>query len=63
MSDEAIGKQQEILIALENVFEQEEMFWLQRGRVNWIRHGDRNTNFFRRYTLERKKRNLIKSCK
>jgi 23S rRNA maturation mini-RNase III len=41
MSDEALGRQQEILTKLENLFEQEEVTWLQRGRANWLRHGDK----------------------
>jgi hypothetical protein len=60
MSDEALGRQQEILTKLENLFEQEEVTWLQRGRANWLRHGDRNTSFFHHFASERKKRNLIK---
>jgi hypothetical protein len=40
--------------------EKEEVAWLQRGRANWLRHGDRNTNFFHHFAIARKKRNLIK---
>jgi hypothetical protein len=60
MSDEAISGQQEILSTLENLFEQEEVFWLQRGRANWLRHGDKNTSFLHHFASERKKRNFIK---
>ena len=60
MTDEALERQRQILVMLEDLFEQEEIFWLQRGRANWLRHGDRNTNFFHHFATTRKKRNLIK---
>ena len=34
MSHFALGRQQEILVSLENLFDQEEIMWLQRGRAN-----------------------------
>lgn len=60
MTDEALERQRQILVMLEDLFEQKEIFWLQRGRANWLRHGDRNTNFFHHFATTRKKRNLIK---
>ena len=44
----------------ENILDQEEMFWLQRGRANWLMHGDRNTAFFHNAATARKKRNNIR---
>jgi hypothetical protein len=46
LTDESISKQQEIQLKMENLLEQEELYWVQRGRVNWLRHGDQNTAFF-----------------
>ena len=34
--------------------------WLQRGRANWLMHGDRNTAFFHNAASARKRRNQIK---
>ena len=45
---------------IENLMEQEEIFWLQRGRANWLRQADRNTSFFHHSATQRKKRNNIK---
>jgi len=42
MTDESIANQKEILLQLE----QEEIYWVQRARANWLKHGDKNTNFF-----------------
>jgi 23S rRNA maturation mini-RNase III len=46
MMDDSIAAQKEILLRLELLLEQEEIFWVQRARANWLKHGDRNTNFF-----------------
>ena len=42
------------------ILEQEEIYWVQRARANWLKHGDRNSNFFQNYTTQRKMRNNIK---
>lgn len=61
MSDSALGRQQEILVALEALFEQEEIAWLQWGRADFLRKGDRNTEFFHRFATDRKRKNTIKT--
>jgi hypothetical protein len=48
---------------MENLLEQEELYWLQRGRVNWLKHGDQNTAFFHHSASARRKRNFIKCLK
>ena len=50
----------DILVLIENLLDQEEIFWLQRGRANWLLHGDRNTSFFHNAATTRKKRNNIR---
>ena len=42
---------------------QEESFWLQRSRVQWLKEGDANTRFFHQSTLNRRRRNSVVSLK
>jgi hypothetical protein len=63
LTDESIAKQKEIQLKMENLLEQEELYCVQRGRVNWLCHGDQNTAFFHRSATARRKRNFIKEFK
>lgn len=46
---------------LNNVLLQEESLWLQKSRVNWLRAGDKNMQFFHTSTLVRRHRNRIEA--
>ena len=60
MNAESRSRQKEVLVLIENLLDQEEIFWLQRGRANWLMNGDCNTAFFHNAATARKKRNNIK---
>lgn len=60
MTDQSVAAQKEILLQLELLLEQEEIYWVQRARANWLKHGDRNTNFFHHHASSRRRKNLIK---
>ena len=56
----ARAKQQELTLKIENLVEQEEIYWDQRGHANWLRRGDRNTKFYHQYVLAHRRHNLIR---
>lgn len=60
LNSDTRSRQKEVQVLLENILDQEELYWLQRGRANWLLHGDRNTAFFHKAAMARKKRNQIK---
>jgi hypothetical protein len=61
MNDTTLAAQREIQLQIENTLEKEEMFWVQRARANWLKQGDRNTNYLHNFASKRKKQNTIKS--
>lgn len=45
---------------IEKISDQEEVHWAQRSRVNQLKHGDRNSNFFHSSATNRRRKNFIK---
>lgn len=52
-------EEEELLRSLNVLWEQEEMYWHQRSRLNYLRFGDKNTRFFHITATQRRQRNLI----
>jgi hypothetical protein len=59
ISDVNIAREKELAKEIEKLLEQEELFWAQRSRVNWLQFGDKNTNFFHNFASSRRQRNKI----
>eukprot|EP00253_Pinus_taeda_P036671 PITA_36671 len=47
----------------ENLCKQEEIFWRQKSRVQWLKEGEHNTRFFHRSTMANRAHNRISSIK
>jgi hypothetical protein len=63
LTEENSKRQEELTEEIERILEQEEIYKMQRSRVNWLTHGDRNSAFFHNYARARKKKNLIVKLK
>ena len=48
---------------LDLVLKQEEIFWFQKSREEWIVNGDRNTSYFHLSTVIRRNRGTIQGLK
>jgi hypothetical protein len=59
MTEENIAREKELVAELEKLLEQEEIYWAQRSRVNWLQWGDRNTGFFHKSATSRRVKNRI----
>lgn len=63
LTDDAVARQHELHLQIENLLEQEKIYWMQRGRADWLFRGDQNTEFFHRAATGRRKKNFIKKLK
>ncbi|KAK1682165.1 hypothetical protein QYE76_043013 [Lolium multiflorum] len=50
----------EVTDKMNEMLYREEMMWLQRSRISWLKEGDRNTRYFHRHAVWRARKNKIK---
>lgn len=63
--DPAVSRKEICLITdrMDELLYREEMMWLQRSRIAWLREGDSNTSYFHRQAVWRARQNKIKKLK
>lgn len=59
-NEEALNR---LMARMDELLYREEMMWLQRWRINWLREDDWNTKYFHRQAAWRAKKNKIKKLK
>ena len=45
---------------MDELLQKQEIFWAQRSRINWLKHGNKNTKFFHAKATQRRNKNHIK---
>ena len=45
---------------MDELLQKQEIFWAQRSRINWLKHGNKNTKFFHAKATQRRNKNHIR---
>ncbi|KAL1174611.1 hypothetical protein V6Z11_A04G026400 [Gossypium hirsutum] len=58
-SDEVLEEIMEVQLDLNLEIDKKEIFWEQQAQANWLKYGDRTTNFFHKAAIQQFYRNRI----
>ncbi|KAL0355668.1 UNVERIFIED_CONTAM: LINE-1 retrotransposable element O protein [Sesamum radiatum] len=59
LTGEVKNKEDKVRRELEGLLLEDEVYWRQRGKIQWLKGGDKNTSFFHRAASNRKRINSI----
>ena len=62
-TDERLAQESNLQRKWEERLRQEELLWKQKLRVQWLKHGEHNTSFFHKSTIQHRANNHILSLK
>ena len=48
---------------MDELLQKQEIYWAQQSRINWLKHGNRNTKFFHAKASKRRRKNFIKGIR
>eukprot|EP00253_Pinus_taeda_P035376 PITA_35376 len=58
-TDATLDRERNINKQIDERRKQEEIYWRQKSRIQWLKEGERNTKFFHRTTVQRRMHNQI----
>ncbi|CAL1383060.1 unnamed protein product [Linum trigynum] len=60
---ERLEQRKQLEAEMDELEANEEEYWRQRSRVDWLKHVDKNTSFFHKKATTRRRRNMIRRIK
>jgi hypothetical protein len=50
-TEQILAEEVKIKQKLEEIYAQEEILWRQKSQIQWLKEGERNSNFFHHYMI------------